>query len=125
MGLALNFRFAKIILFVLICKNELKYMYKLPSLRQFRFCVFFIVYFLDIKEIGHTSNGYCEVAQRSVPIVSDIHLALIELGLTFINLNFLMILGSRLMKFEEYAHRPQRRHIPRRMNNTLLLLFVL
>ena len=27
------------------------------------------------------------------------------------------------MKFEEYAHRPQRRHIPRRMNNTLLLLF--
>lgn len=82
-GLGFKFWLAKIILFELICKNELKYMYKLPYLRQFRFCVFFIVHFLDIKEIGHTSNGYCEVAQRSVPIVSDIHLALIELGLTF------------------------------------------
>ena len=36
--------------------------------------------FADIKEIGHTSNVYCEVAQRSVPTVSDIHLAFIELG---------------------------------------------
>ncbi|XP_011404894.2 PREDICTED: transcription initiation factor TFIID subunit 8-like [Amphimedon queenslandica] len=57
-----------------------------------------------IKEIGHTSNVYCEVAQRSVPTVSDIHLAFIELGARFMNL-------------EEYAQRPQRRHIPRQLRS--------
>lgn len=45
-------------------------------------CIYKAIYiFVDIKEIGHTSNVYCEVAQRSVPTVSDIHLAFIELGI--------------------------------------------
>lgn len=36
--------------------------------------------FLDIGEIGKTSRCFSEIAQRSDPTVSDVQLALIDLG---------------------------------------------
>ncbi len=36
--------------------------------------------FIDIAEIGNSSRGYCEMAQRLDPTPSDVQMALVDIG---------------------------------------------
>lgn len=72
---------------------------------------------LDISEIGKTSRCFSEIAQRSDPTVSDVQLALIDLGGCDTIKNIVIsYIGSKVTKLDDYSRRPQRRHLPRRMS---------
>ena len=52
-------------------------------------------FYIDIIEIGRTAKVYCEMAQRLEPTVSDVNLALIDVGM--LNKNDYVIINWLIM----------------------------
>lgn len=57
---------------------------------------------LDITEIGRLSQSYAEVAFRTQPTLTDVNMALVELG------------GPECTALMEHAKRPNKRRLIRR-----------
>ena len=59
-------------------------------------------FLLDIIEIGRLSQSYAEIAFRTQPTITDVNMALVELG------------GPECTSLMEHAKRPNKRHLIRR-----------
>ncbi|CAI8038835.1 Transcription initiation factor TFIID subunit 8 [Geodia barretti] len=57
-----------------------------------------------IDQVGRRARDYCEVASRTAPTYTDVELALVDVGTDPASLS-------------EYSKRPQRRHLPKRMQS--------
>ena len=81
--------------------------------------------------MGRRARDYCEVASRTAPTYSDVELALVdvgkqepgcqvmELGARAIHATMTLCLcvsGTDPASLTDYAKRPQRRHLPKRMD---------